>query len=202
MTILLINGSYRDDGITDQALQRMVQTLESGIARVDEIVLRERPIEFCHNCRACTQSPGPDPGHCVIDDDMHRIVADIERADAIVLAAPTNFGSVTAVFKRFMERLVVYAYWPWEQAYPEYRKPAVKPALLVSSSAAPGVLGRWMFGSVRQLNTAARTMGARPVGTLFTGTIAATPGQQLPAPAARRAERLAGRLLQEIRTVE
>lgn len=24
-----------------------------------------------------------------------------------------NFGSVTAIMKRFIERLTVYAYWPW-----------------------------------------------------------------------------------------
>ena len=193
--ILLINGSYRDDGITDQAVQAMADAAVRAGADVEQILLRERPIEFCLNCRHCTQAPGHSPGECVHEDDMREIVAAIERADAYVLAAPTNFGSVTAVFKRFMERLVVFAYWPWEAKYPEYRREARKPAVLISSSAAPGILGRWMFGSLRQLKTTARTIGAKPVGSLFTGMIATAPDRKLPESAVRNAEVLTARLL-------
>ncbi len=40
---------------------------------------------------------------------MRDLIARIEATDALILASPTNFSLVTAVFKRFMERLVVYA---------------------------------------------------------------------------------------------
>lgn len=120
--ILAINGSYRDDGITDQTVEALAQALEAAGAEVEIILLREYPIEFCLNCRACTQQPGAAPGECVHHDGMQELIDKIERADCYILAAPTNFGSVTAIFKRFMERLVVYAYWPWDMNGPSIEK--------------------------------------------------------------------------------
>jgi len=192
--ILLINGSYRDDGITDQVVAEMAAAARTAGAEVEEIVLRDRPIEFCLNCRHCTQRPGTEPGDCVHEDGMAEIIRSIEAADAYVLASPTNFGSVTALFKRFLERLTVYAWWPWGQPAPTFRKPAVKPAVLVSSSAAPGFLGRWAFSTVKQLKMAARSIGARPVATLFTGLVADQPDRTLPERVRRKARRLAERL--------
>ena len=107
--ILAINGSYRNNGITDQAVDAMVNVLQSAGADVETILLREYPIQFCLNCRECTQQPGELPGRCVQDDGMKTLIDKIEQADAYILASPTNFGSVTAIFKRFMERLIVYA---------------------------------------------------------------------------------------------
>ena len=105
--------------------------------------LRDYPIEFCRNCRECTQLPGVAPGACVLDDGMRDLVAKIEAADAYILASPTNVYAVTALFKRFMERLIVYAYWPWGAAAPKLRKKlATKRAIAITSSAAPVLLGR------------------------------------------------------------
>lgn len=171
LKVLAINGSYRDDGITDQVVGIALETLEAAGAEVEIVNLREYPIEFCLNCRECTQQPGTSPGRCVLDDGMPALIEKIEGADAYILAAPTNFSSVTAVFKRFMERLIAYAYWPWDKAYPRLRKEGTmhKKALLVTSSAAPGWLGRLLFGSGRQLKMTAKTIGAKPVGLIYTG---------------------------------
>ena len=195
--ILAINGSYRDGGITDRTVKIMVNALESSGVEVEEIRLRDTPIEFCINCRECTQTPGEQPGKCVLEDGMADIVDKIEQCDGLILAAPTNLGSVTAQFKRFMERLTVYAYWPWGSHVPKMRKAGkpTKPAILVSSSSAPGILGRWAFGSVRQLRYAARTVGARPVGTLFTGMAARESDQMLETKNARKARKLGERLV-------
>lgn len=195
--ILVINGSYRDDGITDQAVAVALQELKAAGAEAEVVNLREYPIEFCHNCRECTQQPGEAPGKCVIDDGMNELIERIEAANAYVLAAPTNFGTVTAAFKRFMERLVTYAYWPWDKPYPKFRKAKAvkKKAMLISSSAAPGLLGRWMYGSTRQLKMTAQTIGAEPVGILFTGLISQEQHKRLPQKAADRARRMAARLI-------
>lgn len=195
--ILVINGSYRDDGITDQAVAVALQELKAAGAETEVVNLREYPIEFCHNCRECTQQPGEAPGKCVIDDGMNELIERIEAANAYVLAAPTNFGTVTAAFKRFMERLVAYAYWPWDKPYPKFRKTKAvkKKAILISSSAAPRLLGRWMYGSTRQLKMTAQTIGAEPVGILFTGLISQEQHKRLPQKAADRARRMAARLI-------
>jgi len=180
--VLVINGSYREGGITDQIVGYACAQLHSAGAETEVIELRSYPIEFCLNCRECMQSPGDTPGHCVIDDGMAHLVERIEAADAYIFAAPTNFSSVSAVFKRFMERLAVYGYWPWGQAAPKYRKAGLAPkkALLISSSATPGFLGRWLFGSGGQLRIAAKTIGARPIGLVFSGMASQQKNPRLP----------------------
>lgn len=194
--ILAINGSYREAGITDQAVKAMVETLQSFDVEVEEIVLRDYPLEFCTNCRACTQEQGDGPGHCVLDDGMNEIVQKIEAAEGFILASPTNFGAVTADFKRFMERLVMYAYWPWGEMAPKYRKDGSckKKAVLISSSAAPGIMGRLFFDTRKQLKLAAKAIGAEAKGTLFTGMIAKEPGAVLPESARRKINALAKNL--------
>lgn len=195
--ILAINGSYRDDGMTDQAITAIVQAAKDAGASVEVLLLRDYPIEFCLNCRECTQQPGEQPGHCIQNDAMNELVARIEEADAYILASPTNFGSVTALFKRFMERLAVYAYWPWGAHAPKYRKSKAvkKKAVLIASSAAPGFIARWTFGTVKQLKMTASTIGARPVGILFTGLASGQPHPVLPEASRRKAQRLAKQLL-------
>ncbi|SIS58704.1 flavodoxin family protein [Neptunomonas antarctica] len=195
--ILVINGSYRSDGITDQAINVMVLALREANADVDVVLLREYPIEFCLNCRECTQQKGSVPGKCVQQDAMQALVDKIERADAYILASPTNFGSVTAIFKRFMERLVVYAYWPWGQHSPDFRKnnEPKKKALLVSSCAAPGVLGRWLYDTHKQLKTTAKVVGAETVGTLFTGFVSQRSQPILPPQIQNKAKSLVAKLL-------
>jgi multimeric flavodoxin WrbA len=44
---------------------------------------------------------------------MGAILDEIAASDAVVLASPMNFWTVTALMKRFIERLVCFAYWPW-----------------------------------------------------------------------------------------
>lgn len=179
--ILAINGSYRDDGVTDQVVETMAETLQAAGAEVEIVLLRAYPIEFCLNCRECTQRPGDVPGECVQDDGMQELIDKIEKSDGVVLASPTNFGSVTAVFKRFMERLAVYAYWSWNMNAPQYRKAKApkKKAVLVSSFAAPAVLGRRLFSSHKQLKATAQTIGADTVGTLYVGLVAKEPRHRL-----------------------
>jgi NAD(P)H-dependent FMN reductase len=195
--VLAINGSYRDDGITDQIVETMAQAVAAAGGEIEVVQLRNYPIEFCLNCRECTQHPGTAPGQCVHSDGMAALIDKIEFADAYILASPTNFSSVTAVFKRFMERLVVYAYWPWGTATPKFHKAGLplKKAVLVTSSAAPGILGRWMFATRGQLNMTARTIGAAAIGTIYPGLIAKDRHTRLPDKLKARATALANRLV-------
>jgi hypothetical protein len=104
---------------------------------------------------------------------------------------------VTALYKRFMERLVVYGYWPWGEKFPKFRKANVKKkkALLVSSSAAPGIMGRWLFGTTAQLKKTAAIVGAKPVGVLFTGMVSNKPHSDLPEQTLNKIKSLAKKLV-------
>jgi multimeric flavodoxin WrbA len=188
MKIIGIVGSYRKGGIIDQAVDETLAAAKERGASTEKIYLIDRHIEFCTNCRACTETAGPHRGECVLNDDMASILDKIDSADGIVLGAPVNFYNVNAVTRRFMERLVGYAYWPWGQGGPKMRsKHKNKKAVLITSTAMPAIMGRIFTGAVRALKITAQTLGAKPVATIFLGLIAVNPHQTLPAKATAKA---------------
>jgi NAD(P)H-dependent FMN reductase len=168
--IAAIVGSYRKGGVIDQAVDEMLASASAEGAEVTKIYLVETQIEFCTNCRLCTQQDGVNRGMCPIADQMNLLLDVIESSDALILASPTNFGGVTAIMKRFIERLVCYAYWPWSMMAPRVRiKQATRRAVLVSSSAAPGLVSRLLTPVGKVLKQAAGLLGARTVGVLYIG---------------------------------
>lgn len=194
--LLAINGSYREGGAIDQAVHAAVQAAEAAGATIEVIRLRDIPINFCQNCRQCTQEAGEKPGTCVQHDGMQDLVDKIEAADGYILASPTNFYTVTAVYKRFLERLVVYAYWPWGMHSPKFRKEnATKRAILIASSAAPGFMGRLFYATLKLLKITAKTIGAKPVGTAFIGLMSQQEHPTLPGKARDQIQKLIGKLI-------
>ena len=194
--ILAVNGSYRDNGAIDQAVAKATLAAGQAGASAEVVKLRDFPIEFCRNCRQCAQTPGKAPGQCVQQDRMQELIEKIEAADGYILASPTNFSSVTALYKRFMERLVVYGYWPFGTAAPQMRRKATgKRAILIASCAAPGLLGRFSYTTLKQLKITAKTIGAKPVGSLFIGLIAQQEDPTLNDRTIRRIHQLVSKLL-------
>ncbi len=170
-----IVGTYRKGKVIDNAVSEVVRGLEAEGVKTSTIHLLDAHIEFCTNCRACTQEPGEQRGICVRQDDMESILQKIDQADVVVLASPINFGTVTALMKRFTERLVSTAYWPWEsQAYPKPRtKVKNKQAILVTSSACPGIIGRWLMPhALKVLKQTADCLSAKVYKALYFGMVA------------------------------
>jgi NAD(P)H-dependent FMN reductase len=193
--ITAIIGTYRKGGIINQAVDAIIESAKEEGAEVEKIVLLDKHIEFCNNCRACTQEEGPRPGKCPIADDMNGILDQIERSDAIILASPMNFWTVTAVMKRFIERLVCFAYWPWGKAAPKMRSnQKTKRAVIVASSAAPAFLARLVTRMVGLLKSVAGIFGAKTIGVLFIGLAAAEQHPTLSDRNIKKAHRL-GKLL-------
>ncbi len=195
MKITAIVGSYRKGGIVDSAVDEILASAKEAGADVAKICLIDRQIEFCTNCRSCMQQEGVKRGECTIVDDMGAILDALDRSDAIVLASPMNFGTVTAVMKKFIERLGCLAWWPWGMNAPKMRNaPNVKRAVVVASSAAPAILARLSSQIVGLLKKAAAVLGARTVGVLFIGLAAQHPEQDIGKRARRRARRLGKKL--------
>jgi len=195
--ILGIVGSYRKGGIIDSLVSEVLATAQQHGAQTEKIYLLDKRIEFCTNCRACTQDPGTDPPPCVLHDDMAEILTQWRQADGLVLGAPVNFFNVNALTRRFMERLVCFAYWPWDaRSGPKMRiKDRNRRAVLVTSSAMPAILGRFLTGAPRALRLAAQTMGARPVATVFIGMIAQQQKETLPDKARQKARQAGQKLV-------
>jgi len=192
--IIGIVGSYRKHDTIDTAVTAILAAAQAAGAETHKIYLQDQPIEFCTNCRACLQQPGAARGQCVLQDDMAAILDQLEAADAFVLGAPVNFGNVNALTQRFIERCVGYGYWPQGQNVPTMRQPhATKQAVLVSSSAAPGCIARWLTSVFKTLKQLANMLSAQPIGTLWVGMIDPQDAT-LPDRVQRQAQKLGRRL--------
>jgi multimeric flavodoxin WrbA len=195
MKITAIVGSYRKGGIIDTVVDEILSSAEEFGAEATKIYLTDAHIEFCTNCRTCTGREGKQRGTCPLHDDMAGILDRLEQSDAIVLASPVNFGTVTAVMKRFSERLICYMYWPWGKKIPKVRDSLKrKRAVLVTSSAAPAFLTRIQSASTGLLKRAAALLGATTTGVLTIG-FAATRQRQIPGDHAKKKARLLGKKL-------
>lgn len=193
--VIIINGSYREEGFTDAMLEIMQARLKEADIGVETVMLRETPIEFCLNCRHCMQTKGSAPGECVINDGMRAIIDKLEAADGYIFASPTNFGTVTALFKRFLERTAVYGEWPWSSHAPKQRKEESKAALCLSSCAAPSLLGRISYHTLKALKMAARNVGAKVVDTLMIGLASSEEKPSLSQSDRKRIERSVQKLI-------
>ena len=180
-TIVAIVGSYRKGGVIDTVVDEILRAAQDSGVQTTKIYLIDKRIEFCTNCRACAQNPGKVRGNCRHKDDLVEILDQVDFADGLILASPINFYNVTAVTRRFMERLIVYGYWPWGSGAPKFRiAKSNKKAVLVTSSAAPAFIGRFFFRSaLGALKATAQCFGAEIIAKLYFGMVAQQPDAAL-----------------------
>ena len=197
-----IVGSYRKGKTIDNAVSAVLEGAKAAGAETKKIYLLDEHIEFCTNCRNCAQEKVETRrGKCVHNDDMETILTEIDNADAVVLGSPINLGNVTAITKRFIERLGPYFYWPWDQAVaPVYRIVKTdKKAITITSSACPAFIGRILMpGALSILKKAARIMGATVVKSLYFGPVCYQKDSQLSEKALLRARKAGEKLVLKI----
>lgn len=71
-----------------------------------------------------------------------------------------------------------------------------KKSILVSSSAAPALIGKYLNGTLKALKTLSEYLGARPVGVVWVGGVT-TKRIQIPPEVRRKAKGLAEKLLEK-----
>jgi multimeric flavodoxin WrbA len=109
LRITAIYGSPRRSGNTSTLLKHAVVGAQSAGATVTEIVLRDLRMSPCLEIYACKKS-----GECAIKDDFAAVRDHLLTADAIMLASPIFFYTVSAHTKIMMDRcqsLWVKKYW-------------------------------------------------------------------------------------------
>jgi multimeric flavodoxin WrbA len=99
MRVLGINGSHRAGKGTSALLNAALGAAAEQGAETELIELAKLNIGYCIGCNACL-------GHttCTLSDDMDELFEKMREADAILLASPDYFGTVTASMKNFMDR--------------------------------------------------------------------------------------------------
>lgn len=114
MNVLGILGSPRVGGNSDVLLDDALAAAEKAGARVEKIILDQKKISGCKDCKKCNES-----GLCVIKDDMLQIHKKILEADAIIHSVPVYFWSMTAQMKAYLDRWCALfdANWRWHKEY-------------------------------------------------------------------------------------
>lgn len=177
--VIAIVGTYRKGKVIDSIVTEILRGAEENGCTTEKIYLIDKQIEYCNNCRSCSQQEDVgDHAKCVHSDDMEEILKKVDDADCIVMASPINFGTVTAVMKKFIERLIVYGYWPWDMPAPKFRiKELTKKSILVTSSACPACIGKMTFmynSCFSTMKKAARCFGAKVIKKIALGYVATT----------------------------
>jgi len=100
--ILAVIGSPRINGYSSFLAEEVVRKLKSGGNHVEIISLKDAEIRPCRACDSCRKE-GSD--FCIIDDDMKPLYRKIAESDAILLASPVYWFSISAQMKLFIDRL-------------------------------------------------------------------------------------------------
>lgn len=109
INITAVYGSPRRQGNTARLMHEAVAGARSVGARVDEIVLRDLKMSPCMEIYGCKES-----GKCVIQDQFQQVQQTLLACDALILASPIFFYTVSAHTKILMDRcqsLWVKKYW-------------------------------------------------------------------------------------------
>jgi len=99
MYILGISGSPRKGGNTETLLDEALRGAGEKGAETEKVILNNLKMVPCQECGKVK-----DDGTCKVEDDFSALYEKIMKADAIILAAPIFFGSLSAQAKIMIDR--------------------------------------------------------------------------------------------------
>jgi multimeric flavodoxin WrbA len=101
--ILAVYGSPRKKGNSTVLANQIILGAESEGAKVETVYLNGLNIKPCQGCYACQAE---DSKGCVVNDDMQDVYSKIADADALIIASPVYWFSMSAQTKIFMDRCI------------------------------------------------------------------------------------------------
>lgn len=103
MNILLLNAGAKNNGATQEILNVIQQEISQD-HKISNLCLGDVNLKFCKGCLSCYQTC-----RCVLSDDMESIIAKINDADILVIAAPSYWADIPGQFKVFIDRCTPYS---------------------------------------------------------------------------------------------
>jgi multimeric flavodoxin WrbA len=107
--ILILKGSPREKGNSAILAGRAAAGASDAGAQVESIYLHGLDIRPCDACELCTD------GECVIEDDMQPLYPKLAVADAILLASPIYWFTITAQLKLCIDRWYGFQGHKWKE---------------------------------------------------------------------------------------
>ena len=99
--ILVVKGSPREKGNSSVLADQLVEGARSSGATVEVFILQNMNIQACNACDACQESP---ENGCILEDDMQTLYPKLRQADAIAIATPVYWFTMSAQTKLFIDR--------------------------------------------------------------------------------------------------
>jgi len=99
--ILIVIGSPRKKGNSAILANQVAKGAEAIGAEVESFFLQKLDIQPCMACETCREEGSKD---CVIDDQMQILYPKLRAADAVVIASPIYWFTISAQTKLFMDR--------------------------------------------------------------------------------------------------
>lgn len=110
-SILVLKGSPREHGNSSVLADQVAAGASAAGARVESVWLHGLDIQPCSACNGCG-GPG---GACVVQDDMQPLYAKLAAADAIVLASPVYWFTLSAQLKACIDRWYAFQSTGWQE---------------------------------------------------------------------------------------
>jgi len=99
--VVIVKGSPREKGNSAVLADHVAEGAKAAGAHVESFYLHGMDISPCDACDSCHTEPY---GGCVVSDDMQLLYPRLLDADAIVIASPVYWFTVSAQTKLFMDR--------------------------------------------------------------------------------------------------
>lgn len=123
MKVLLVNGSSRENGCTNVALNEAARSLEEENIETEIMFIGNKPIPDCVACRKCRET-----GECVFHDVANELAEKAKECDGFIFGSPVYFAHPSARLLTVMDR----AFYSGGQNF------AFKPAAAVLSARRAG----------------------------------------------------------------
>jgi len=101
MKVIMVIGSPRKDGNSATLAKRVTDGIRSMEGEVEDYYLHYMHINPCGGCYTCQNAMETD---CIVDDDMKGLYPKLREADALVIASPIYYFTVSAQTKLFIDR--------------------------------------------------------------------------------------------------
>jgi len=108
-TIVVISGSPRKNGNTEQLADAFIKGANEAGNHVEKFHVSDYKISGCLGCQYCQKHEG----QCVQKDDMQIIYDALYRADVIVFATPLYWAGMSGQIKLVIDRLYASAARPF-----------------------------------------------------------------------------------------
>ncbi len=103
MRVVIFNGSPRKKGVTNTALNLVMDELNTAGIETELIWMGIEKLQGCISCYKCLENQ--DKRCAIKNDQMNDYIVKIIDADGIILGSPTYFADVSARLKALIERV-------------------------------------------------------------------------------------------------